>query len=224
MGFTTFVANPKSYLKTHDVIIQQNPAVLTPLTATPDAAIPTGGTARRYDHNAGQYVSMIHSYSHAVAADVAREKTAPSIVGRALHVLPRADRTFAPVASNADVGVRFLPYNPGCVTYMPIDAAATFAITGPLTGCTVAAGKTGGTVWFFHSFTPGGLHGAVARTMQRQMISHVQAQLGLAFCHIAENGAQYDGQGFVFGRRRDNGRWKFYAYGSDSGITKFADL
>src|SRR5262245_43470486 len=224
MGFDTFRDEPKSYLQTHTVLIQQHPVVMTPLTATPPAGIPTGGTAQRFTHNTGQFVTMVHSYPLGATATVAAEKKWYNVVGRELGVRPKASRTFTAIPSAVDTGLRFLPYNPGHVTYMPMDAAATFAITGPLTGCTVAAGETpAGVVYFFHSFTHGLLEGVLARTAQRQMISYVQAQLGIHLCHIAENTVHYDGQGFAFGRLR-HGAWKFYVYGTASGLAKFAEL
>ena len=56
------------------------------------------------------------------------------------------------------------------------------------------------------------------------MIDEVGNTLGLQAIHLAENGTNYNGQGFVFGRLRPNGTWKFYAYGSASGVRKICEL
>ena len=39
---------------------------------------------------------------------------------------------------------------------MQLGGGADFAVTGPLTGCTVAVANHGGAIWFFHANVAGG--------------------------------------------------------------------
>ena len=75
-----------------------------------------------------------------------------------------------------------------------------------------------------HSFAPPGIHGANARTTQMNMVNHVANGLGGGNVFFAQNTIDYGGQGFVFGRRKAGGNWKFYAYGSTTGVRRLCDV
>ena len=227
MGFHTFRNDPKSYLNAHTMSIGQNAAAFPPLTAAADVAVPGGGTKRQYTHNTGQFVDMVYQFGHHAGLQVAAEKTKGYKAQRAFGLKPHVSpvmRYAAPVASPADTGLRFLPYELGYVTHMALDAGATFAITGPLTGCTIGVAQTpAGGIHFLHSFTPNGFLGDAARVRQAHMIDNVRVQLGLVNLHTAINTIDYDGQAFVFGRI-SHGHWKFYAYGLLSGLRKICEF
>lgn len=218
MAFTHFLQNPKSYLRTHQVFIGNSfnaGGSVAPLAA---AALIGGGHSMQFNLNPAAFITMTDTNITHVSSKL-------GAIARGLGLAPRVRRDFTVAVNPAgDIGFRFLPYRQGHVTYMSLGAAATFFITGPLTGCTVGAGSLGGNIWTFHSYAPAGIHGAAARDQQSLMIDEVGNTLGLNAIHLAENGTDYNGQGFVFGRLRPNGIWKFYAYGSASGVRKICEL
>lgn len=223
MGFGTFRNDPKSYLKSHhEVRIAQNQHAFNALIAAVPAAIPGGGTAREYIHNgAAPFTDVIPFMNVAAVNQKNAGMKLHKVIGRRLGFSPKFSRLFNSGRSGVDIGVRWLPYEVGYVTYMQIDTAATFALTGELSGCTVATGEAGGSIYYFHSFAPNGFHGPNARNIQRNMIDHVANQLGLANMEYAENTIDYDGFAFGFGKLK-NRTWKFYIYGSNSGVSKMA--
>jgi hypothetical protein len=127
-------------------------------------------------------------------------------------------RTFQPIASGNDVGLRYLPFRENHITYMALDRAARFFLTGPLSGCTVAVAKHNGVLWTFHSNDNVGA-GAAARNTQAQSIREVREGLMIPgnAVHLCEYQTAYDGLGFVFGKADDAGRWKFYAHATSVG-------
>lgn len=218
MAFTHFLQNPKSYLRTHQVFIGNSFNAGGSVAPLPAAALIGGGHSMQFNLNPAAHISMTDTNPTHVSSPL-------GALARGIGLAPRVRRDFTVTANPAgDIGFRFLPYRQGHVTYMSMDAAATSFITGPLTGCTVGAGSTGGVIWTFHSYAPVGIHGAAARNQQSLMIDEVGNTLGLPAIHIAENGTEYNGQAFVFGRLRPSGLWKFYAYGSASGVHKFCEL
>jgi hypothetical protein len=215
MSFESFMEDPKGYLSTHQIFIGNSLNGGGAVAAQPTAPNPAGGLSMEF-RRGGANITMV--------AQAGQTSTTLGAIVRGIGVAPRVRRDFMIAASPADIGLRFLPYRQGHVTYMSLDAMGLFFVTGPLTGCTVAAGRLGGRLWVFHSFAPVGIHGAAARTAQQNMVNHVAAGLGPGAVHLAENTLQYGGQGFVFGRRKQGGLWKFYAYGSGSGLRKMCEL
>jgi hypothetical protein len=54
------------------------------------------------------------------------------------------------VSAVADVGVRYLPYQADKLTYMRLDGAAQWVLTGPIEGCFVYVVTHGGNTYLFH--------------------------------------------------------------------------
>jgi hypothetical protein len=113
---------------------------------------------------------------------------------------------------------RVLPWSLGDVTFMQLTGAADFAVTGPLSGCTVSVVRHAGSVWFFHANVAGGGGvGPANLLMKLQMIWNAGTIVGIPaaaayrYCEYG-HGLQYKGLGFVWGRRRPNGVWKFYVH------------
>jgi hypothetical protein len=87
-----------------------------------------------------------------------------------------------------------------------------------LSGCTVSVVRHAGVVWFFHAnFAGGGGLANVNHGPKQAMIRNAGAIVGIPpvanyfFCEYGP-GHTYDGQGFVWGRQRGGGLWKFYAH------------
>lgn len=99
-----------------------------------------------------------------------------------------------------------------------LNGTADFALTGPLTGCTVAVVRHAGSVWFFHAnVAGGGGMGPGNRATKRSMIRNAGTLVGIRqvanyfFCEYGLQ-HQYEGLGFVWGRLRAGGNWKFYVH------------
>jgi hypothetical protein len=214
MAFADFMADPKGYLRTHQIFIGNSLNAGGSVTAQAQVVNASGGFSREF-RRAGANITM-------TAANGQQSSTMGNAV-RTIGIAPVVRRDFTIAPSATDVGFRFLPYRQGEVTYMALDAMAQFFITGPLTGCTVAMGRRGGRLYTFHSFAPVGVHGPAARTAQTNMVNTIGATLGAGNMLFAENTIAYNGQGFVFGRARGSA-WKFYAYGSASGVHKIGEL
>lgn len=118
--------------------------------------------------------------------------------------------------NDPDNGFRYLPFNANQNNYMSLDGAS-FAMTGPLTGCTVAVGRgSGGSVWFLHS-NDNTHQGYNARQMQALSIREIGLELGipgtgLKSCLYSNEHFGYNGMGFVWGKRGPGGTWKFYSH------------
>ncbi len=125
-----------------------------------------------------------------------------------------------------DPGARFLPWEPGKCTYMTLDPAAKFVVTGPLSGCNIFYAGDPRTPMFFHtnSNDTGGL--AEGNQKKRKWVLDVlsaecKAQgakaPGVVIGSLERQ--QYATQGFggfVFGFKK-NGVWAFYFYGTGIG-------
>jgi len=214
MSFTAFMANPKAYLRTHRVFVHSTPAGENSVTAGAAVVNAAGGNSMQFTLHAGNHSRMDIGANQGTAGF--------NIIARAARrvgIGSWARRDYTLVANPGDLGFRYLPYRPNHVTYMSLDAAATFCLTGPLTGCTIAAARdAAGTVWFLHA-NRNNIGGVVAaRLPKRTMILNVTAGLGIlpANVTLCEYGAgfQYDGMGFVFGKLRGNGDWRFRVHSS----------
>lgn len=224
MSFDTFRQDPKAYLNGHqEVRIAQTNDAYRAVRAGPDHPVPGGGTSRQYYHRGATPFVTGTPFMNVAAVNAKTEAMKfHNIIGRRVGVSQKMSRLFNADQSGADVGVRWLPYSPGYVTYMEVDNAATFMLTGELSGCTVAVGAAGGYIYYFHSFAPNGYHGVPARTIQRAMIDHIANGIGLVNMTYAENTIDYNGFAFGFGKKNGN-NWKFYIYGSTSGVAKMGD-
>jgi hypothetical protein len=210
MSFDTFLADPKGYLSTHETQVHSSADIDTALNVVATNAIINHFQERKYAMVGGQFLTMTPT----------RGVTQPKAgafgnAARKMHIAPKIGRDFTVCASPADVGFRYLPDEVGYVTYMALDGAALLALTGPITGCTIAAGRDGaGTVWLFHAFRPDGTGKGLATIVQLLAIEHVAftllniAKANMRYCRW---GQEYNGMGFAFGRLRGN-VWKFYAH------------
>jgi len=215
MGFESFMQKPKSYLKTHNVFIGNSYLGGNSVAAGAPAANGAGGNSIRFTLT-GTDITMKDQQN--------RSSSNLGMLARSLKIAPNIRRDFIVTNSPNDVGLRFLPYRDGAVTYMSLDHAARFFITGPLSGCSIGAGRVNGEIWTFHAYATAGNHGNAARTQQRDMINNVRMTIGVGAVHICQYQREYTGQGFVFGLLRNGGIWKFYAYGSGSGLTKICEI
>jgi hypothetical protein len=224
MGFGTFRDNPKAYLQGHkEVRIAQTVEAFRAVRPGPDHQVPGGGQSKQYYHrSAGPFVTAT-PFMNVTAVNLKNDGMKfHNIIGRRIGLSEKLSRLFNADQSGADVGVRWLPYHMGFVTYMEVDDAATFMFTGELSGCTVAVGEAGGFIYYFHSFAPNGYHGVAARNIQRNMIDHIANGIGLNNMAYAENTIDYNGFAFGFGKKAKNS-WKFYIYGSTSGVAAMAE-
>jgi hypothetical protein len=233
MSFDTFRSEPKSYLSSHKTVrISQNGSTFASVNSGVALPVPGGGTSRQYTHKANAPFTTVIPFMNIAAQNEKTEgmrahNVVARHVGLAGHLgfAEKLTRVFQSTASGADVGLRWLPYELGFVTYMAMDAAATFALTGELSGCTVGVGSAGGTPYYFHSFAPNGHHGLAARNIQRAMIDHIANGIGIQQMHYAENTIDYDGFAFSFGKRKSlHSPWKFYIYGSNTGTAKIVEI
>lgn len=218
MTFQAFLNNPKGYLSTHEMYIANSPAVLACMRSDTAHALPGGLTRQRWRQRpAGPFPTFVPGAAPA----------GPKPLGTVLHDtarhLPFVGRKLLQYGLGntvGDLGLRYLPFNPNHVTYMRIHGAANFVMTGPLTGCTIAAVPgAAGEIWFIHANrNGGGVAGAIADQLQG-ITDLVTGVLGLAMANVITCTYQndYDGFGFVFGRLRPNGVWKFYSHATSAG-------
>ena len=88
--------------------------------------------------------------------------------------------TYNPTVDGGFPHLRFLPWRGTDVTFMQLNGAANFALTGPLTGCTVSVVPHGGGIWFFHAnVAGGGGMGPGNRATKRMMIRNAGAIVGV---------------------------------------------
>ena len=224
MTFAHFRNDPKGYSKSHQMYLNNSDTGANSMTAAPAAAVAGGNNSQLFTWN-NQVISMDRDI------DFQPAPTRSEKVGMFFGVTkPRRDCSIIALApGTADNGLRYLPFRVNHVTYMQMDAAATFCVTGPLTGCTVAAGKdAAGNLWFFHS-NDNALAGVAARASQQVMLHAAAATAGvpianLRWCTMTQ---QYHGMAFVFGKKSAGDIWKFYVVDHDinhSATNKFAQI
>ena len=210
MSFDTFRANPKSYLKTHEMHVANNPATLVAMTAGAQVANAAHGHSVLWTQNAGNFLTMSHAQ---------QGTNVFGNLGRKIGLLNKRLIQYATSASAGDIGFRYLPFMANQCTYMTLDANASLIVTGPLSGCSIAAGRTGpgGAAYLFHANANGPPPGGVA--VKQAMIDNAAALVGVPQAHLVRcdygPGNQYNGMGFVFGRLRPGGIWKFYIHSAN---------
>lgn len=211
MTFQSFMHDPKSYLSTHEMYIANSPAALACMTADAAQPLPGGLTRQRWRQRpAGPFPTFATA---AVAPKTTGDKVVDTL--RHLPLVPRKTLQYSLGNTHGDLGLRYLPFNPNHVTYMNIFGGVQFVMTGPLTGCTIAAvPSAAGNFWFIHSNQNAGAGMAGAILAQLTGIQDlVVGHMGLAMANVitCTYGVDYDGFGFVFGRL-SNGVWKFYSH------------
>jgi hypothetical protein len=109
------------------------------------------GTSIQYTHVAG--VMMIQAYQSGAKTSWA----APTVSGVArialskVRVMHKRSVTYVPAPGAAYPNLRILPWSGTDVTFMQLNGGADFAVTGPVTGCTVSVVRHMGALWFFHA-------------------------------------------------------------------------
>jgi len=213
MGFAAFVSNPKAYLGSHEMQLNGNGSSLVPLQIT--MGVPginaAGGFSVQYTH--------VATHSLAQGAPAAPATNWGASLARKVKIAPRRRITYVPAAGGPAPGFRLLPWEATNVTFMELGAGANFAVTGPLTGCTIAVARhpVTGSVWFFHANVAGG-GGALFLVTKRLKVRHAGVVAGFPIGGPAgtyrwcEMGSQYHGLAFVWGRLRGPGVWKFYIH------------
>ena len=219
MSFIHFMQNPKAYLKTHDMYVAANALAGGSVNAQPAVALPgNNGFSKRYDWVGGSSITMAMGNANKPNTFKGKVKRGLGLAGPL-----RRDYGVQQNGANADIGFRYLPDVKGHVTYMSMNAAARLCLTGPLSGCTVAAARDGGgTLWFFHAFREDAARGPSAFPTQLRMILLLCTSLGIPHANVHGCGykVHYDGLGFAFGRQRPNNVWKFYVYYNDGRVRK----
>lgn len=214
MPFTQFQSNPKSYAKSHQMFLNNSDTGDGSMTAGAAQVIPAGNHGIQFTRNG----TVIELQRNMVAQPLPDAKQKIGMFFGATK--PRRDYNVHALApGTADNGFRYLPFRQNHVTYMQLDGAATLCATGPLTGCTVAAGRDGANnVWFFHA-NENNAHGAAARASQYAMTAWAAGQAGVPLLNLRWCIMQtdYTGMAFVFGRQRAGGRWKFYVVDQSPG-------
>ncbi len=215
MSFQAFLNDPKSYLNVHRMMISQGMgANLVPGALTKAAAVANTahGTSIQYTHTAN--LEMILDPHQMPLGSKSFGAMALGKVG----LMDKRLVTYRPNVGGNWPNLRFLPYSATDVTFMQLGGGADFALTGPLQGCTLSVVSHIGAIWFFHANVSGA--GGVTpanRATKRQMIRNAGTIAGIPptanyfFCEYGP-GFQYDGWGFVWGRIRAGGNWKFYVH------------
>jgi hypothetical protein len=240
MSFQTFMNDPKAYCAIHEMQLNGAGANLVPASVTRAAAVANAahGTSIQYTHVAA--VIMAQS-AQAGAKTTSAVPTFAGVKKIALSKVRLADKrsvTYVPAVGAGMPNLRILPWSGTDVTFMQLNGGADFAVTGPLTGCTVSVVRHAGALWFFHAnFAGGGGLAAVNHATKRQMIQNAGAIVGIPaaanyfYCEYGP-GHTYNGLGFVWGRERGGGNWKFYVHAISPAATfgnatedrKWADL
>lgn len=119
-----------------------------------------------------------------------------------------------------DNGVRYLPWEMDRVTYMQLDANATWFFTGPLQGCHILIGQDGGgSYWAFHANANASNHNsaynaqikdAMVQTAGGLYVPGFNVTNALRASDYAEKNKPYNA--FVFGRRPVGRDWNFYVH------------
>ena len=228
MSFDTFMADPKTYLSGHSVLVRSDNSVLQAMTAAaPVDCLSTTLKSQRWSQKpGGPFLTMMHLIAHGAPVRGSFFKAVGVQVGK-LPFQKLSERTYQVFSNgNIDKGFRWLQFVENTCTYMQVDAAATLVMTGPLSGCTVAFGlDNGGTPLMLHA-NCNRAAGPAARMQQAHMIIDVcqnQAAANAGHLAHAEYGTDYAGMGFVFARRSGTG-WKVYAYGTESGLQKVGEV
>lgn len=204
MPFADFVNNPKGYIASHQVYLNNSDLAAGAMVAGAAAAA-GGGMTMQFTRNG----NVIELQRNLVMQPVPNKKDKVKMFVGAKR--PRRDYNVTAIGG-ADNGFRYLPFRQNHCTYMHIDGAATMAMTGPLTGCTVSVGRDpAGVLYFFHS-NDNTQHGAAARMTQLNTLHGAAGLCGVnvAALHLCEMTQQYNGMAFVWGRLRPGGVWKFY--------------
>lgn len=208
MSFQSFMNNPKAYLKAHSMQLGGTSQALAPAAMTELPMTPLGGGlgAIQYLHTANvrmMRVGLVPQPKNIVANGL-----------RQLGLIERRQVSYQSQTGGAAVGLRILPFHVARVTFMQLTGGATFAVTGPLTGCTVAVLRHAGSAWLFHANVgAGGGVGAANLLAKRNMIAQAAAGIGaMGAATLCEYTVDYNGIAFVWGRLRGNGDWKFYVH------------
>ncbi len=223
MTFTHFKNSPEGYSKSHKMYLSNSDTGAGSMKT--GTAVPIAGGKHRQLFTWNNTVITLDRNMIKQPEPSKREK-----IGMFFGIKkPRRDYAVKSLPSGTtDNGFRYLPFRENTVTYMQMDGAANFCITGPLTGCTIVAGKDAtGNVWLFHA-NDNTAHGDIARTNQKAMLLNAAKtvsipQVNLKWCIMTK---QYKGMAFVFGKKHGS-VWEFYVVDHDinsSSTNKFGQV
>lgn len=162
-----------------------------------------------------------------VAGAVANSKEYPSGQRYAMEVIIAGNAATLQLSRQTrayDTHIRYLPWEPNVCTYMIMDAQASMAFTGPLTGCNIyVAGPRNAPVLFHTNSNLNAGNPVQNNTDKRTLALNLLATnvLGLPANTLIGGQlerASYSGSflGFVFGVK-DANDWKFYFNGIGAG-------
>jgi len=217
MSFQAFLSDPKSYLKVHRMQLAGEGSGLWTLGGTAmTRAVPVANAAQ------GMSIQFTHvsNVEMVTTANAGPRNGAAMALGR-MGLMDKRSAQYSPRPGGAFADLRILPWSAANVTFMLLDGAADFAITGPLQGCTLAVVRRPTGIYFFHANVSGagGVNNA-NRATKRAMIQNAGLLAGIpahanyanyAYCEYGP-AHQYHGEGFVWGRTRGAGNWKFYVH------------
>ena len=240
MSFQAFMNDPKGYCNIHEMQLNGGGANLVPLGVTRAAPVANAahGTSIQFTHAGNVTMNMTGQAGAKTSSADWKLAGISRIALSKVRLMDKRSVTYSPAVGGAFPNLRILPWSGTDVTFMQLDGGANFAVTGPLTGCTVAVVRHAGGLWFFHAnFAGGGGMAAVNHATKRQMIQNAGLRAGIpvaanyAYCEYGP-GLTYNGLGFVWGRARGGGNWKFYVHEIEPAATlgnatedrKWADL
>ena len=189
---TTFIADPVTYLQNH----------------------PTGLSVRE---GADEFVMRFQSHTFGIQEDYSPTGTAyfgiqvsdnnTKYPGIGLHQI-----TLVQMVTNH--GIQYLPWKDDHSTFMQVDANATLFFTGPLQGCNIYIGDSGGNPIVFHTNYNSNPNPTGNEQIKRGMFYTAS---GLSNSEVSRGRLErgtYMAHGvleaFVFGWKRPGGNWEFF--------------
>lgn len=208
MSIDGFVADPAGYSKGH--VVQFSHLGVAPAQAgmqLVSAMNNWGGawTAEKYEMIPGQYTRFSFNESGLGRFINGVWTVAPDRIGKGSRAMHTVNVNQGPV----DLGIRFLPWNADCVTYMKLDPAARTFFTGPINGCSIYLGTVGADWWAFHANrNNAGAHNAGMKASMTDEVN-IRLPVPVRIRHGVVYQTDYHDFGFVCGRFKDN-KWRFY--------------
>lgn len=206
MSIKDFIKNPLSYTKSHVVQFTHGAFPPSQVGMQVAATMNNWGGAWTAEHHTmipGQYTN----FRFLEAGIMLDGSSANQRIGKGSDAI----HTVVPFQDGIDHGIRYLPWRADAVTYMSLDGAAKTFFTGPLSGCSIFIGKSGGTYWAFHAnrnSSGTSDNAAVKASMTTSVVTRLAAPVPIV-CE-AIYGRDYKNFGFVFGQV-SSGKWSFYA-------------
>ena len=147
MSIDSFIRDPLGYSKTHIVQFSHGSADVSPQAAAMTCISTMNNWAGNW--TAEEYALIPGQFTGFEFVEGLQAGTGARIrIGKGASKM----HSVKCVPVNQDLGVRFLPWKPNCVTYMALDNNATRFFTGPLSGCCIYIGDdANGVPYVFHA-------------------------------------------------------------------------